>query len=109
MSAPAKQPFSAADNRSEKRPKPSMAGKLLSSASAPTSQVAAADLTPEPPLTLSVPEAGWKYFGMSRNASYAAAERGDIPTVRIGKLIRVPVRALERMLDTVTPGHETAE
>ena len=52
-------------------------------------------------LTISVPEAGQKYFGLSRNGAYAAAERGEIPTVRIGRLLRVPVRALERMLDAV--------
>jgi len=46
-----------------------------------------------------VPEAGRKYFGLSRNASYAAAARGDIPTIKIGKLLRVPVRAIEQMLD----------
>jgi excisionase family DNA binding protein len=51
------------------------------------------------PLTISVPEAGAKYFDLSRNAAYAAAERGEIPTVRIGRLLRVPVRALEAMLD----------
>jgi hypothetical protein len=51
------------------------------------------------PLTISVPEAGKRYFGMSRGASYSAAERGEIPTVRIGRLLRVPVRPLERMLD----------
>jgi hypothetical protein len=50
-------------------------------------------------LTLSVPEAGKRYFNMSRNASYQAALRGDFPTVRIGRLLRVPVRALEAMLD----------
>jgi hypothetical protein len=53
----------------------------------------------ELPLTMSVPEAGRRYFGLSRNASYAAATRGDIPTIRIGKLLRVPIRALEQMLD----------
>jgi hypothetical protein len=53
-------------------------------------------------LTLSVPEAGKKYFNLSRNASYAAAEAGDIPTIRVGKLLRVPVRALERRLDSVS-------
>jgi hypothetical protein len=53
----------------------------------------------ESALTISVPEAGQKYFGLSRNASYAAAARGDIPTIRIGKLLRVPVRALDQMLD----------
>jgi hypothetical protein len=47
-------------------------------------------------LTLSVPEAGRRYFGMGRQASYGAAKRGEIPTVRIGRLIRVPIRALEK-------------
>jgi excisionase family DNA binding protein len=52
------------------------------------------------PLTMTVPEAGKKYFGLSRDSSYRAAERGDIPTIRIGRLLRVPVRVLERMLDS---------
>jgi hypothetical protein len=51
------------------------------------------------PKTITVPEAGREYFGLSRNASYAAAERGEIPVIQIGKLLRVPVRALEEMLD----------
>jgi Helix-turn-helix domain len=51
------------------------------------------------PLTLSVPEAGRRYFGLSRVSAYAAASRGEIPTIRIGRLLRVPVRALEQMLD----------
>jgi hypothetical protein len=49
--------------------------------------------------TISVPEAGRIYFNLSREGSYDAARTGDIPTVRIGRLLRVPVRALERMLD----------
>jgi len=48
---------------------------------------------------MSVPEAGWKYLGLSKNGSYDAANRGEIPTIKIGKLRRVPVRAMERMLD----------
>jgi helix-turn-helix protein len=59
------------------------------------------------PLTLSVPEAGERYFGLCRNAAYDAAARGDIPTIRIGRLLRVPVRALERMLDGAC-GRESA-
>jgi helix-turn-helix protein len=51
------------------------------------------------PLTISVPEAGKRYFGLCRNAAYNAATRGEIPTIRIGRLLRVPVRALERMLE----------
>ena len=53
------------------------------------------------PLTMTVPEAGKKYFGLSRDSSYRAAERGEIPTIRIGRLLRVPVRAMERLLDGV--------
>ena len=49
--------------------------------------------------TLSVPDAGKQYFNLSKNGSYDAARRGDIPTIRIGRLIRVPVVALERMLN----------
>jgi hypothetical protein len=51
------------------------------------------------PKTITVPVAGKEYFGLSRNAAYAAAERGDIPTIRIGRLLRVPVIAMERMLE----------
>ena len=53
------------------------------------------------PKTITVPDAGREYFGLSRNAAYAAAQRGDIPTIKVGKLLRVPVRALEQMLDAV--------
>jgi len=48
---------------------------------------------------MTVPEAGKKYFDLSRCGSYAAAGRGEIPTIKIGKLLRVPVRALEQMLN----------
>jgi hypothetical protein len=51
------------------------------------------------PHTLSVPEAGRIYFEMGRRASYAAAARGEIPVIRIGKFLRVPVKALEQMLE----------
>jgi hypothetical protein len=50
------------------------------------------------PKTLSVPAAGRIYFELGRNASYAAAARGEIPTVKVGSRLRVPVLALERML-----------
>ena len=48
--------------------------------------------------TLSVPAAGKQYFDLAKNASYAAAARGEIPVIRIGGRLRVPVIALERML-----------
>jgi hypothetical protein len=50
------------------------------------------------PKTMTVPDAGREYFNLSRNASYEAAKRGQIPTVRIGRLLRVPIVALERKL-----------
>ncbi len=53
----------------------------------------------EPCKTLDVPTAGRLYFGLSKNGSYLAAQRGDIPTIRIGGRRRVPVAALERMLE----------
>jgi hypothetical protein len=40
--------------------------------------------------TASVPDVGRICFGLSRNAAYEAARRGDIPTVRLGKILRVP-------------------
>jgi hypothetical protein len=64
-------------------------------------------MTRETELTISIPEAGRRYFGLAKAASYAAARRGDIPVIEIGPRIkRVPVRALERMLDRVS--EETA-
>jgi excisionase family DNA binding protein len=45
-----------------------------------------------------VPEAG-ALLGLCRNASYEAAKRGDIPTIKIGKLIRVPKAAFHQMLE----------
>lgn len=52
------------------------------------------------PKTISVPTAGKDYLGIGRDASYEAARQGIIPTIRIGKLMRVPVVAMERMLET---------
>jgi hypothetical protein len=54
-------------------------------------------MSKEAPITISVPEAGKRYFGLCRNAAYDAAGRGDIPVIKIGRLLRVPVLALERM------------
>jgi hypothetical protein len=57
------------------------------------------------PKTISVPEAGKQYFGIAKNASYEAAARGQIPAIRIGGRLRVPVCQLERMLE----GRDQAE
>jgi hypothetical protein len=50
------------------------------------------------PKTLSIPEAGARYFGLSKNGSYDAAARGDFPYIQVGRLKRVPVAAMERLM-----------
>tara|TARA_Y100001934_G_C12218575_1_gene709621 strand:- start:127 stop:423 length:297 start_codon:yes stop_codon:yes gene_type:complete len=52
-----------------------------------------------------VPEAGSQYFGISRSSAYQAAHRGEIPTIRIGKLLRVPVAALDAIFEEATGTH----
>ena len=47
--------------------------------------------------TLTVEEAG-QWLGIGRSAAYAAANRGELPTIRIGRRLVVPKDALERML-----------
>jgi hypothetical protein len=50
------------------------------------------------PLTVSVPQFGKLVFDIGENSSYAAAERGDIPTIEMGGKKRVPVRVALRRL-----------
>ncbi len=53
--------------------------------------------------TLSIPEAG-KALGIGRSAAYEAARTGQLPTIRIGRRLLVPIIALERLLeDAGTP------
>jgi len=40
--------------------------------------------------TLTVPEAGELYFGMGKQASYAAAAKGVIPTIRLDRSLGPP-------------------
>jgi excisionase family DNA binding protein len=47
--------------------------------------------------TYTVEEAGRK-LGISRNSAYEAARSGQLPTIRIGRLLLVPKAALDRML-----------
>lgn len=49
-------------------------------------------------VVMTVPEAG-KKLGLSRGGAYEAAARGEIPTVRIGRLLKVPKIAFDRMLE----------
>lgn len=48
--------------------------------------------------TISVPDAGKLFFGLARNAAYDAAKAGDIPTIKIGGRIMVPVAPLAERL-----------
>ena len=57
---------------------------------------AVADLHNLPP-TLSVEEAG-RLCGISRNAAYRAAHRGELPSLRLGRCIRVPTARLLELL-----------
>ena len=50
------------------------------------------------PPTLSVAEAA-RFLGIGLPLCYAAIHRGEIPSLRIGKRIRVPTAALERMVE----------
>ncbi|MCK1657122.1 helix-turn-helix domain-containing protein [Bradyrhizobium sp. 151] len=52
-------------------------------------------------LVYSVEEAG-KMLGLTKNGAYVAAKRSDFPTIRIGRLIRVPKAAFHAMLDGAT-------
>lgn len=58
--------------------------------------------------TMSVEEAG-RWLGISRNGAYEAVKRGEIPTIKIGRLLLVPVAPFERMLGIErTSGQEAA-
>jgi excisionase family DNA binding protein len=48
--------------------------------------------------TVTIVEAA-KRLGIGRNQAYEAAHRGEIPSIRIGKRILVPVAALDRLLN----------
>ena len=50
----------------------------------------------QPQLTMRLwPDAGQR-LGLGRTATYQAAQRGEIPTVRVGNLYLVPVKPFEQ-------------
>ena len=61
-----------------------------------TPVIPAGDLRNLPP-TLSVEEAG-RLCGISRNAAYRAAHRGELPSLRLGRCIRIPTARLLELL-----------
>lgn len=50
--------------------------------------------------TLTVEEAA-PILGIGRSSAYGAAASGDLPTIRVGKRILVPVAAFRRLLGEV--------
>jgi excisionase family DNA binding protein len=56
-------------------------------------------------LTVSVEEAG-RILGYSRNTAYEAVRRGELQIIRLGRKIRVPKAALQRLLDSAAPKGE---
>lgn len=48
--------------------------------------------------TVTVEQAG-SVLGLSRGGAFAAAQRGDLPVIRIGRRLIVSTQALLRMLD----------
>lgn len=47
--------------------------------------------------TMSVEEAG-DLLGISRCSAYRAASTGELPTIRVGKRLRVPTAVMRRLL-----------
>jgi excisionase family DNA binding protein len=56
----------------------------------------------EPPVVLTVEEAA-ALLRVSRGAAYQAVRCGDIPSVRIGRTIRVPRHRIVELLEGVMP------
>jgi excisionase family DNA binding protein len=56
-------------------------------------------------LAISVPEAG-RRLGIGRSAAYAAAANGELPVIRIGGLLRVPLAALAQKLEAAAEKSE---
>ena len=59
------------------------------------------------PLTYDVPEAG-AMVSLGRAASYEAAKRGEIPTTRFGRKLRVPGELWRRIVTEGRPPTQSA-
>lgn len=53
-------------------------------------------------LTLTVPQAA-ELLGISRALTYELVARGELPSLRLGRRVVVPRRALERFIDDEAP------
>jgi hypothetical protein len=72
--------------------------QLKASVAAPRAPESPARNEAAPPKTMTIPEAGWIYFGLSKNGSYDAAARCEIPFITIGRLKRVSVAKMEQIM-----------
>lgn len=54
------------------------------------------------PLAVSMAEAA-RLLSISRAQAYRLAQRGDLPTVRVGQRLRVARHALEKLIGEPTP------
>jgi excisionase family DNA binding protein len=63
---------------------------------------------PAPPETISVEEAGQR-LGVSRMTAYTAVKRGQIPSIRVGHRLVVPVAKLNEMLGVTQPREANGE
>jgi excisionase family DNA binding protein len=53
---------------------------------------------------LSVEQAG-SILGLGRTAAYDMVKRGELPVLRVGRRILIPVRALEKLLENGAESH----
>ena len=58
-------------------------------------------------LTITVPEAA-RRLGIGRTLAYEAARQGELPTIRMGTRLLVPVAALEALLAGTKPAGPAA-
>ena len=49
--------------------------------------------------TITVPEAA-SMLGVSRNLAYEAVRRGELPAIRVGRRLVVPLKAIEELLES---------
>src|SRR5215217_1684671 len=78
-----------------------MTGQRLNDAAVRGATVTIADIAHLP--TVDVPTAG-RVVGIGRDAAYAAAARGEIPTLKLGRSLRVPVPKLLELLGVTAAG-----
>jgi excisionase family DNA binding protein len=62
----------------------------------------------EPTPTLSVEDAG-RVLGVGRGLAYRLARSGKLPTVRVGRLLRVPLPKLLELLEGENPAGQGGE